>query len=72
MTIRLDYSLTTLMIYSWITRNVLRSVVRYRDLASYKPFRTYMKYPISAALTLRGCHTTASLAVALPLLPQYP
>jgi len=35
--------------------NVLRSVVRYRDLASYKPFRTFMKYPISAALTVRGC-----------------
>ncbi len=35
--------------------NVLRSVVRYRDLASYKPFRTWMKYPITAALTVRGC-----------------
>ena len=35
--------------------NVLRSVVRYRDLASYRPFRTWMKYPISAALTVRGC-----------------
>ncbi|HAL17955.1 MAG TPA: TIGR04190 family B12-binding domain/radical SAM domain protein [Anaerolineaceae bacterium] len=35
--------------------HVLRSVVRYRDLASYKPFRNWMKYPITAALTVRGC-----------------
>lgn len=35
--------------------HVLRSVVRYRDLASYKPFRNWMKYPITAALTTRGC-----------------
>lgn len=35
--------------------HVLRSVVRYRDLASYKPFRGWMKYPITAALTVRGC-----------------
>jgi B12-binding domain/radical SAM domain protein len=35
--------------------HVLRAVVRYRDLASYKPFRNWMKYPITAALTVRGC-----------------
>jgi B12-binding domain/radical SAM domain protein len=35
--------------------HVLRSVVRYRDLASYKPFRGWMKYPITAALSVRGC-----------------
>ena len=35
--------------------HVLRSVVRYRDLASYRPFRGWMKYPITAALTTRGC-----------------
>lgn len=35
--------------------HVLRSVVRYRDFASYKPFRNWMKYPITAALTVRGC-----------------
>lgn len=34
---------------------VLRAVVRYRDLASVKPFRSWMKYPITAALTVRGC-----------------
>ncbi len=35
--------------------HVLRSVVRYRDLASYKPFRNWLRYPITAALTVRGC-----------------
>ncbi len=35
--------------------NVLKAVVRYRDLASYKPFRNWMRYPITAALTVRGC-----------------
>src|SRR5271157_2934525 len=35
--------------------HVLRAVVRYRDLASYKPFRNWMNYPITAALTVRGC-----------------
>jgi len=34
---------------------VLRAVVRYRDLASVKPFRSFMQYPITAALTTRGC-----------------
>ncbi len=35
--------------------HVLRSVVRYRDLASYKPFRNWLRYPITAALSVRGC-----------------
>lgn len=34
---------------------VLKAVVRHRDLASVKPFRSWMKYPITAALTVRGC-----------------
>ncbi|HEX7568431.1 MAG TPA: TIGR04190 family B12-binding domain/radical SAM domain protein [Anaerolineaceae bacterium] len=34
---------------------VLKAVVRYRDLASVKPFRNWMKYPITAALSVRGC-----------------
>ncbi|OGO48204.1 MAG: B12-binding domain/radical SAM domain protein [Chloroflexi bacterium RBG_16_64_43] len=34
---------------------VVRSVARYRDLASHKPFPNWMKYPITAALTVRGC-----------------
>ncbi len=35
--------------------NVLRSVIKYRDLASYLPFKGWMDYPITAALTCRGC-----------------
>lgn len=34
---------------------VVKSVVRYRDLASYIPFRAFKRYPITAALTVRGC-----------------
>jgi len=36
--------------------HVIRSVVRYRDLASYIPFKNWTKYPITAALTVRGCN----------------
>jgi B12-binding domain/radical SAM domain protein len=36
-------------------RNVMRSVIRYRDLASYIPFRDWLRYPITAVLTCRGC-----------------
>lgn len=35
--------------------HILKAVVRYRDLASVKPFRNWMNYPITAALTVRGC-----------------
>jgi B12-binding domain/radical SAM domain protein len=35
--------------------HVLRAVVRYRDLVGVKPFRNWMHYPITAALTARGC-----------------
>jgi B12-binding domain/radical SAM domain protein len=34
---------------------IVRSVVRYRDLASVIPFRGWVKYPITAALPVRGC-----------------
>ena len=34
---------------------VIRSVARYRDLASAIPFRHWLDYPITAALTCRGC-----------------
>jgi B12-binding domain/radical SAM domain protein len=34
---------------------VLKSVVRYRDLASTLPFKAWKRYPITAALTVRGC-----------------
>jgi len=35
--------------------NTVRSVIRYRDLASYAPFRGWTNYPITAVLTCRGC-----------------
>lgn len=35
--------------------SVMRAVVRYRDLASYKPFRNWMRYPITAVISGRGC-----------------
>jgi len=40
-----------LMDYSY----VVKAVARDRDLASYIPFRHWLKYPITAALTCRGC-----------------
>ncbi|MEN8097641.1 MAG: TIGR04190 family B12-binding domain/radical SAM domain protein [Chloroflexota bacterium] len=36
-------------------RQVIRSIARYRDLLSYIPFAKWMSYPITAALTCRGC-----------------
>ncbi len=36
-------------------RNIIRSVIRYRDLASYAPFGNWSHYPITAVLTCRGC-----------------
>jgi B12-binding domain/radical SAM domain protein len=35
--------------------NTVRSVIRYRDLASYTPFKGWTDYPITAVLTCRGC-----------------
>ncbi len=35
--------------------NILRSVFKYWDLASYIPFKGWLSYPITAALTCRGC-----------------
>ncbi|UCB42685.1 MAG: TIGR04190 family B12-binding domain/radical SAM domain protein [Dehalococcoidales bacterium] len=35
--------------------NTMRSVIRYRDLASYTPFAGWKDYPISAVFTCRGC-----------------
>lgn len=35
--------------------NTLRSVIKYRDLASYIPFKRWADYPITAVLTCRGC-----------------
>ncbi len=33
----------------------VRSVIRYRDLASYAPFKGWKDYPITAVLTCKGC-----------------
>ncbi|MFC1974584.1 TIGR04190 family B12-binding domain/radical SAM domain protein [Chloroflexota bacterium] len=35
--------------------NIIRSVLRHRDLASYVPFKGWLRYPITAVLTSRGC-----------------
>jgi len=35
--------------------NTIRSVIRYRDLASYTPFKGWKDYPISAVFICRGC-----------------
>ena len=35
--------------------NMVRSVIKYRDLASYLPFKNWRSYPITAVLTCRGC-----------------
>ncbi len=35
---------------------VVRAVARYRDLANFVPFQRWLGYPITAALTCRGCY----------------
>ncbi|MFC2043866.1 TIGR04190 family B12-binding domain/radical SAM domain protein [Chloroflexota bacterium] len=35
--------------------NMVRSAIRYHDLASYLPFKDWLHYPITAVLTCRGC-----------------
>ena len=35
--------------------HTVRSVIRYRDLTSYLPFKSWLRYPITAVLTCRGC-----------------
>lgn len=34
---------------------VIRSVIRHRDLTSYIPFKDWLRYPIMAVFTCRGC-----------------
>jgi len=34
---------------------IIRSITRHRDLASYIPFKDWLRYPITAVLTCRGC-----------------
>jgi B12-binding domain/radical SAM domain protein len=36
-------------------RQMVRSVIRDRDLVSYAPFAHWLDYPVMATLTLRGC-----------------
>lgn len=36
-------------------KKIARSVIRYRDLASYVPFKGWTGYPIMAVFTCRGC-----------------
>lgn len=33
----------------------MRSVIKYRDLLGFVPFKNWLSYPITAALTCRGC-----------------
>ncbi len=35
--------------------NIARSVIRDKDLTSYMPFQDWLRYPITAVLTCRGC-----------------
>jgi B12-binding domain/radical SAM domain protein len=35
--------------------NVVKSVIKYRDLISYTPVKDWLRYPITAVLTCRGC-----------------
>ena len=35
--------------------NVVRSVIRYRDIISITPVKDWLRYPITAVLTCRGC-----------------
>jgi len=35
--------------------SLMRSVIRHRDLASYIPFKDWLRYPITAVITCRGC-----------------
>lgn len=35
--------------------HTVRSAIRYRDLANYLPFKRWLRYPITAVLTCRGC-----------------
>ena len=35
--------------------NIIRSIIRHRDLASYIPFKDWLRYPITAVLLCRGC-----------------
>lgn len=35
--------------------NTVKSILRYRDMSNYLPFQRWLKYPVTAVLTCRGC-----------------
>jgi len=35
--------------------HIMRQVIRYRDLIGYTPFTNWLKYPLTAVFTCRGC-----------------
>jgi len=42
-------------------RQMVRSVIRDRDLVSYAPFSRWLDYPVMVALTVRGCTQNCSI-----------
>jgi len=48
---------------------VVKAVARYRDMASFIPFEDWLRYPVTAALTCRGCihdcHTCGGSATTM-------
>jgi B12-binding domain/radical SAM domain protein len=48
---------------------VVKAVARYRDMASFIPFEDWLRYPVTAALTCRGCihncHTCGGSAATM-------
>jgi B12-binding domain/radical SAM domain protein len=43
--------------YGWL----VRSVLRYRDLEGFKPFKDWDRYPLTAVFTVRGCSIQCSV-----------
>jgi B12-binding domain/radical SAM domain protein len=43
--------------YGWL----VRSVLRYRDLEGFKPFKDWDRYPLTAVFTVRGCSVQCSV-----------
>ena len=43
--------------------HTLHSVIKHRDLANYAPFKGWLRYPITAVLTCRGCSENCVVCV---------
>jgi len=43
--------------YGWI----VRSVIRHMDLEGHKPFKDWDRYPITMALSIKGCHLNCTV-----------